>query len=254
MAESSQILPGIWIALGISLGCLLGFLWGAGVRLRISQEQAVTEHRAQVWDKKVEHQRFGITDLKLRMRQNNQQVQLMRQDHRLLRQTYDRLNGELQTHWDQSVHLKTQIADQQNQVDRLQVEVDDWKTQVTKLQSKLDEGEITQEQLKEELALGLVALCEHAGEQMPAVQQILLDYPASGKATSSEQLAGLLSAQVQLLEGQVRYWQEKATQERENSAQAKIDEAPAEPEKAIEPPPPTPIRAERVEPSAVKRR
>ncbi len=121
------------------------------------------------------------------------------------------MNNELQEHWDHATMLKTAHVTQQAEISRLQEELAKWKSQLARLQAMVDEGELTESQLHNELLAGLGTMCEQVGPQLGVAQQILMDCKVDLATHGAERVIGALSAKVELLNNQVRYWQDSTT-------------------------------------------
>lgn len=204
--------PWAWTALCLLLGLIAGGLHAGGWRIRLSNDLLGEQQRLRLLETKSEHQRFGISDLKLRIRLSQRESELLRTDLKLLRSTYAQLDEELRAQWDEEIHNKAALVSQQADNERLHSELADWKASLSKLQDQLDEGAIDEAQLKKELTLGITAVCEHNSTGMTAVQHLLNDCAGQIDEQTIERepqkVIGLLAAKVELLEGQVNYWQD----------------------------------------------
>jgi hypothetical protein len=206
--------PWAWTTLCLLLGLIAGGLQASGWRTRLSNDLLGEQQRLRLLETKSEHQRFGISDLKLRIRLSHRESALLRTDLKLLRSTYAQLDAELQAQWDAEINDKSALMSQQADKERLQSELADWKARLSKLQEQLDEGAIDESQLKKELTLGITAVCEHNSTEMTAVQELLRDCASQIDeqtiAREPQKVIGLLAAKVELLEGQIIYWQDLA--------------------------------------------
>lgn len=212
MLELVQTSPWAWSALCILLGLIAGGLQAGGWRMRLSNDLLGEQERLRLLETKSEHQRFGISDLKLRIRSSQREAELLRTDLKLLRSTYTQLDEDLRGQWDSEINLKSALVTQQADNERLHSELADWKSRISKLQEQLDDGSIDEAQLKKELTLGITAVCEHNNSEMTAVQELLRDCASQIDAQTIERepqkVIGLLAAKVELLEGQMAYWQD----------------------------------------------
>lgn len=217
--------PWAWTVLCLLLGLIAGGLHAGGWRTRLSNDLLGEQQRLRLLETKSEHQRFGINDLKLRIRLSQRESELLRTDLKLLRSTYAQLDEELRAQWDAEINNKAALVSQQADNERLQNELADWKASLSKLQDQLDEGAIDETQLKKELTLGITAVCEHNSTGMTAVQTLLNDCASQIDEQTIERepqkVIGLLAAKVELLEGQVNYWQDLVI----SNKQAELDKA-----------------------------
>ena len=231
MLELVHTSPWAWTALCLLLGLIAGALQAGGWRIRLSNDLLGEQQRLRLLETKAEHQRFGISDLKLRIRLSQRESELLQTDLKLLRSTYSQLDEELRAQWDAEIHSKATLVSQQADNERLQIELADWKATISKLQDKLDEGAIDEAQLKKELTLGITAVCEHNGSEMTAVQTLLQDCASQIDEHTidrePQKVIGLLAAKVELLEGQVNYWQDLVLANQQAEL-AKASEAPLE--------------------------
>lgn len=223
--------PWAWTALCLLLGLIAGGLHAGGWRIRLSNDLLGEQQRLRLLETKSEHQRFGISDLKLRIRLSQRESELLRTDLKLLRSTYNQLDEELRAQWDGEIHNKAALVNQQSDNERLHSELADWKASLSKLQDQLDEGAIDEAQLKKELTLGITAVCEHNSTGMTAVQTLLNDCAGQIDEQTIERepqkVIGLLAAKVELLEGQVNYWQDLVISNKQAEL-AEDSEAPLE--------------------------
>lgn len=231
MLELVHTSPWAWTALCLLLGLIAGGVHAGGWRLRLSNDLLGEQRRLRLLETKSEHQRLGISDLKLRIRLSQRERELLNTDLKLLRSTYAQLDTDLSAQWAGEIELKSLLVNQQGDIDRLHRELADWKTRLFKLQEQLNEGAIDEAQLKQELTLGITAVCEHNSGEMTAVQTLLHDCAGQIDEQTIElepqKVIGLLAAKVELLEGQTNYWQDLVLANKQAEL-AKTTEAPLE--------------------------
>lgn len=231
MLELVHTSPWAWTTLCLLLGLIAGGLQAGGWRIRLSNDLLGEQQRLRLLETKSEHQRFGISDLKLRIRLSQRESELLGTDLKLLRSTYTQLDDDLQMQWDAEINVKSALVSQQADNERLQSELADWKDRLSKLQEQLDEGTIDEAQLKKELTLGITAVCEHNSTEMTAVQELLRDCASQIDeqtiAREPQKVIGLLAAKVELLEGQIIYWQDLVISNQQTEF-AEANEAPLE--------------------------
>ncbi|MFK7914350.1 MAG: hypothetical protein AB8B93_10585 [Pseudomonadales bacterium] len=224
----------LWAGLTLVAGVLIGAFW-ADLR-RSTRAQALTQAEARVrsLDARSDHFSFGISDLEVRLDSANREIAMLRSDLKVRRATYDQLNDQLRGRWDEAVQCKRTLAAQEEDAIALQSEITNWKDKLDTLYKRMENGAITDRSLKRELASGLSAIFAEAGDALPTVQRLLLQKTIDIGMSSNDDTEGfeeiikLLSARVELLESQVRYWQDRSTG---HAAEAAKDEpAPSNPE------------------------
>lgn len=221
----------LWAGLALLCGVVLGAFWGDLRQRTRSQALVVACDRVRSLDAKADHYRFGISDLQVRVDAANNEIAMLRADLKVRRATYERLNEELRSRWDEAVECKRTLAAQESDALALEREIANWKEKLDSLYQRMEQGAVTDRTLKRELASGLSAIFEEAGDELPTVQRLLLQRTIEiGMSNTDnqgfEEIIKLLSARIELLESQVRYWQDRSTAEGATPADAdKIKEA-----------------------------
>lgn len=207
----------LWSAVALLAGMVAGGFWSELRRTQLSDTLTRASDRIRALDSKSDHFAFGITDLEVRIRAADNEIAMLRSDLKVRRATYDRLNGELRLRWDEALECKRELAEQEQKADNLQREISKWKSKLGTLHERMAAGEISDRGLKRELAAGLSEIFKQAGDELPTVQRLLLENTIAiglGDDTtqrSYQEMLELMYARIELLESQVRYWQDRST-------------------------------------------
>lgn len=207
----------LWSAFMVITGAIVGGFWKD---LRHGTRAAAltqAEGRLRSLDARSDHFSFGVADLQVRIDAANKEIAMLRADLKVRRAEYDRLNTTLRSRWDEAVDCKRTLAAQEEDALALQGEIANWKEKLDTLYKRMENGAISDRTLKRELASGLSAIFEEAGDALPTVQRLLLKKTIeigmsdADETPGFEEIIKLLSARVELLESQVSYWQDRST-------------------------------------------
>lgn len=227
----------LWAGLTLVVGILIGAFWGDLRRGTRAQALTQAEARLRSLDARSDHYSFGISDLEVRLDSANRDIAMLRADLKVRRASYDQLNDQLRSRWDEAIECKRTLAAQEEDAIALKTEISNWKNKLDGLYKRMEHGAISDRALKRELAAGLSAIFAEAGDALPTVQRLLLQKTIDIGMSSNhdtegfEEMIKLLSARIELLESQVRYWQDRSTGQANQA-----EEPPSNPEldKALE--------------------
>ncbi len=209
----------LWITGIFLLGASAGILWyDRRHSARLDELRSLAKRNVALGDYVQQH-KFGVIDLKARIAICKEELAGHQANLEEYRSEYKLLNRELQKRWDCALKLKNAGKESQRQVTRLESELQNWKDRLARLQHEHESGERTEKALKAELSRGLTAISESTATELPLVQQMILEASIDLDDERLDELLGTnalgeiakLQAKADLLEGLVRYWQDKAT-------------------------------------------